>query len=52
VLVTAALVCSLAWPVFVIGAFAPKIAGWLLAFVPLHKMIGSGPVPRGGVSAG
>lgn len=41
VLVTAALVCSLAWPVFVIGAFAPTIAGWLLAFVPLHKLIGS-----------
>ena len=41
VLITAALVCSLAWPVFVIGAFAPKIAGWLLAFVPLHKLVGT-----------
>jgi hypothetical protein len=41
VLVTGALVLSLAWPVFVVGAFAPKIAGYLLAFVPLHKMIGA-----------
>ena len=41
VLVTAALVCSLAWPVFVVGAFLPNIAGWLLAFVPLHKLIGT-----------
>jgi len=42
ILVTGALLCSLAWPVFVVGAFAPKVAGYLLAFVPLHKLIGEG----------
>src|SRR4051812_43343349 len=40
VLVTGALVASLAWPIFVLGAFAPKIAGWVIAFVPLHKLAG------------
>ncbi|MBV8758302.1 MAG: hypothetical protein JO257_13535 [Deltaproteobacteria bacterium] len=40
-LVTVALVASLAWPVFVLGAFAPKLAGWVVAFVPLHKLIGA-----------
>jgi hypothetical protein len=39
VLVTGALVASLAWPVFVLGAFAPKVAGWVIAFVPLHKLL-------------
>jgi hypothetical protein len=40
-LVTGALVASLAWPLFVLGAFAPKLAAWVIAFVPLHKMIGA-----------
>ena len=40
IIVTIALVASLAWPVFVLGAFAPKLAGWVIAFVPLHKLIG------------
>lgn len=39
VLVTIALVASLAWPIFVLGAFAPTIAGWVIAFVPLHKLV-------------
>lgn len=41
VLVTIALVASLAWPIFVLGAFAPKLAAWVVAFVPMHKMIGA-----------
>ena len=41
VLVTIALVASLAWPVFVLGAFAPKLAAWVVAFVPMHKMVGA-----------
>ncbi|HSN28966.1 MAG TPA: hypothetical protein VLT45_21915 [Kofleriaceae bacterium] len=41
VLVTVALVASLAWPLFVLGAFAPRVAGWAIAFVPLHKLVGA-----------
>ena len=39
VLVTGALVLSLVWPVFVIGVFAPHVAAWVVAFVPLHNRI-------------
>lgn len=41
VLVTIALVASLAWPIFVLGVFAPAVAGWAIAFVPLHKILGA-----------
>ncbi|HEY3808121.1 MAG TPA: hypothetical protein VGL61_36325 [Kofleriaceae bacterium] len=40
VLVTAALVLSLAWPLFVLGVFWPSVASWAIAFVPLHKLVG------------
>jgi hypothetical protein len=40
VLVTGALVVSLAWPLFVLGAFLPGVSAWALAFVPLHKWLG------------
>jgi hypothetical protein len=41
VLVTGALLFSLAWPVFVLGVFMPRVAGWALAMVPLHDLIGT-----------
>ena len=40
ILVTGALLLSLAWPLFVLGAFVPKIAAWAIALVPLHAAIG------------
>lgn len=40
-MVTGALLFSLAWPVFVIGVFLPKLAGWLFAMIPLHNVIGT-----------
>jgi hypothetical protein len=39
VLVTAALVLSLLWPIFVIGVFAPGVSSWALAMVPLHHWV-------------
>lgn len=39
VIVTAALVVSLVWPLFVIGAFLPGVAAWALAFLPLHHWL-------------
>jgi hypothetical protein len=36
VLVTAALVLSVLWPVFVLGVLAPGVSSWALAMVPLH----------------
>ncbi len=36
VLVTAALVLSVMWPLFVAGVFAPSVSSWALAFLPLH----------------
>lgn len=41
-LVTGALVISLAWPLFVLGMFLPRVAAWAVALVPLHKLIGAG----------
>jgi nucleotide-binding universal stress UspA family protein len=40
ILVTTALVLSLAWPLFVLGAFMPRIATWAIALVPLHGIVG------------
>ncbi|MBA3461826.1 MAG: hypothetical protein H0T46_17835 [Deltaproteobacteria bacterium] len=39
-LVTGALVLSLAWPFFVVGTFYPKLANWAIAMAPLHDWIG------------
>ncbi len=39
-LVTAALVLSVGWPLFVLGVFAPKLADWAIAMLPLHDWIG------------
>jgi hypothetical protein len=39
VLVTVALVLSLFWPVFVLGAFLPSVASYLIAFVPLDDTV-------------
>lgn len=35
--VSIALLVSIAWPVFVVGLFAPSVAGWVLAFLPVEK---------------
>jgi hypothetical protein len=40
VLVTAALVASIVWPLFVIGVFAPHVSSWAIALVPLHHFMG------------
>lgn len=37
-----ALILSLLWPLLVVGAFAPKVAAWALAFLPLHQWLGDG----------
>jgi len=37
--VTAALILSIAWPVFVVGLVFPGVAGWLLAFLPLKSWV-------------
>jgi hypothetical protein len=42
-LVTIALVLSIAWPVFVIGLFFPAVAGWALAILPLESWVS--PLP-------
>lgn len=42
ILVTGALVLSLAWPLFVLGVSAPHVAAWAIALVPLHDLIGNG----------
>ena len=36
--VSIALVVSIAWPIFVLGLFSPRVAGWVLAFVPFDKV--------------
>jgi hypothetical protein len=36
IILTVALVLSLFWPIFVLGAFLPKVASVLVAFVPIH----------------
>ena len=41
VMVTGALLLSLAWPVFVIGVFAPGVSAWTIAMVPLHAWLGA-----------
>jgi hypothetical protein len=41
IMVIAALVLSLAWPLLVIGAFLPNVAAWAIAFLPLHKLLGT-----------
>lgn len=38
--VSVALLLSIAWPFFVIGVFFPGIASWLIAFVPMHDVVG------------
>ena len=35
--VSIALLVSIAWPMFVLGLFSPRVAGWVLAFVPFDK---------------
>ncbi|HEX4493795.1 MAG TPA: hypothetical protein VH914_21520 [Acidimicrobiia bacterium] len=40
VLVTAALLVSLIWPLFVLGTALPGVAAWAIAFVPLHDWLG------------
>ena len=40
IMVTGALLLSLAWPFFVVGVFVPKLAAWALAFLPLDDVIG------------
>jgi hypothetical protein len=40
--IIAALLLSLAWPIFVVGAFVPAVASWAIAMVPLHNWIGGG----------
>jgi hypothetical protein len=42
VLVTAALVLSLLWPLFVIGVVAPSVSGWALALVPFRHWFSDG----------
>ena len=44
ILVTGALILSLAWPLFVVGMIVPGVAAWAVAFVPLHAWIGSEPL--------
>ena len=39
IMVTGALVLSLAWPFFVAGVFFPKLAAWAVAFVPMHEAV-------------
>lgn len=39
--ITVALIVSIAWPIFVVGVFVPKVPGLLLAFVPIDKWIGA-----------
>ena len=34
-----ALILSILWPVLVVGCFLPKIAAWLVAFLPLHEWL-------------
>lgn len=36
---TVALVLSIAWPLLVVGVFAPRVAAWAIAFVPLHDFV-------------
>ena len=36
-----AFVLALAWPLLVLGIFVPGIAAWAIAFVPIHKWVGS-----------
>ncbi|HEV7559412.1 MAG TPA: hypothetical protein VGO00_28245, partial [Kofleriaceae bacterium] len=40
ILVTSALVLSLAWPLFVLGTVAPAVASWAVAMVPFHHWLG------------
>lgn len=35
-----ALILSIVWPLLVIGCFLPKAAAWMVAFVPLHHLLG------------
>lgn len=35
-----ALILSMLWPALVVGCFVPKVAAWLVAFVPLHEWLG------------
>jgi uncharacterized membrane protein YqjE len=36
-----ALVLSLVWPLLVVGAFAPAVASWAIAFVPMQRWVPS-----------
>src|SRR6185436_8580848 len=33
------LILSLVWPLLVVGCFLPKVAAWMVAFIPLHEWI-------------
>ena len=35
---TLAMVLSLLWPIFVIGAFAPRVAAMVIAFIPVEGL--------------
>ena len=39
--IAVALLLSLAWPLLLVGAFAPGVASWAIALVPLHDLIGA-----------
>ncbi len=45
ILISVALVMSLFWPIFVVGAFVPKTAAFVIAFVPV-KDLGTSQVMR------
>ncbi len=36
-----ALAISVVWPILVLGCFLPGVAAWLVAFIPLHKLLGT-----------
>lgn len=35
-----ALILSVLWPVLIVGSIVPKVAAWLIAFLPLHEWLG------------
>lgn len=35
-----ALILSILWPLLVVGCFAPKVAAWAVAFLPLQQWVG------------
>lgn len=40
-MLSAALLLSILWPLFVLGVFVPGAAAWVVAFIPLHEWLGN-----------